>query len=427
MDTPPENLPQKTAALKIFGIGNAGIAVLEQLLGADIPSDCFAVVDTDPQALQASLVSTKMQISPEIGRKVAALGSTEACRELPPDQATALKSACEGKNLIFIVAGLGGGVGNVLTPVLAQLAKEAGALVLAFVILPFDCEGSLRRQAAEQGLDAIKQTIDGVICLPNQRLLSLMDETTSLVQAFRLGSTLMADCVRGLWRLCVHKGLIPIHFSEVCEFIRGHHAESAFAVAEAVGATRSREVLDKLLNHPLLDGGRALEECDGALVSLMGGPDLTMTEVNRIMEQLNAKCSRAQVIMGAAIDETFRERLAVTLITVRKVLQPLDADPVPRVSTEELGAQLLNRQSEPRPGSRFVPPAPILPPEQVQRMLAQQGGSRARAGKGLPRLRQTQLPLEILSKGRFDKSEPTIHKGEDLDVPTYIRRGVVLN
>ncbi|HTL54825.1 MAG TPA: hypothetical protein VL361_04065 [Candidatus Limnocylindrales bacterium] len=427
MDTPSEKIPPKTAAVKIFGVGHAGIAVLEQLAGGEIPPDYFAIIDNDPQTLEACLVGTKVTINSESVRKVAAGTTSGLVPELSPEVVASLKSACEDKNLIFIVAGLGGDVGNVLTPMVGRLAKESGALVLAFVILPFECEGSRRRQIAEQGLEAIKQATDGVICLPNQRILGLMDETTSVAQALRLGNGLMADCVRGLWRLCLHKGLIPLHFSEVCEFVRGHQAESAFAVAEAAGATRSREVLDKLVNHPLLDGGRALEECDGALVSLMGGPDLTMTEVNRIMEQINAKCGRAQVIMGAAIDETFRERLAVTLITVRKILQPLDADPSPRICTEELGAQLLNRQSEPRPGSRFVPPAPVLPPEQVQRMLAQQGGSRARGGKGLPRLRQTQLPLEILSKGRFDKSEPTIHKGEDLDVPTYIRRGVVLN
>src|SRR5262249_11119062 len=161
MDTPPESIPSKTAAFKIFGVGNAGIAVVEQLLGGEIPPDGFAVVDTDPQALAASLVSNKVQISPESAGTIAALGG-EAGGELSPEQAAALKSACEGKNLIFIVAGLGGGVGNVVTPILGRLAKESGALVLAFVILPFECEGSRRRLTAEQGMETIKQAADGV-------------------------------------------------------------------------------------------------------------------------------------------------------------------------------------------------------------------------------------------------------------------------
>jgi len=163
------------------------------------------------------------------------------------------------------------------------------------------------------------------------------------------------------------------------------------------------------------------------LVSLMSGPDLTMVEVNRVMEEINRRCEHAQVVMGAALDENFRERLAVTLIAARK-----DPDRAQRLSRErqadeELETQLLSRAPAPRPGSRFVPPPPALPPEKMEQLLNRQnGGSRPRRGGG-SKLKQTQLPLEIVSKGRFDKSEPTIHKGEDLDVPTYIRRGVALN
>jgi len=209
--------------------------------------------------------------------------------------------------------------------------------------------------------------------------------------------------------------------------VRGRHAESLFAAAESAGPTRSREVVDKLLSHPMLDGGKMLAESETVLVSLMSGPDLTMVEVNRVMEEINRRCEHAQVVMGAALDENFRERLAVTLIAARK-----DPDRAQRLSRErqadeELETQLLSRAPAPRPGSRFVPPPPALPPEKMEQLLNRQnGGSRPRRGGG-SKLKQTQLPLEIVSKGRFDKSEPTIHKGEDLDVPTYIRRGVALN
>jgi cell division protein FtsZ len=134
------------------------------------------------------------------------------------------------------------------------------------------------------------------------------------------------------------------------------------------------------------------------------------------------------VIMGAAIDEAFNERLAVTLIAARKSPEHEAAhEDRTTGSGEELAAQLLPRSTTTRPGSRFVPPAPTLPPDQLQQLLAKQGRGGSRQRKSSPKLRQTQLPLEIVSKGRFDKSEPTIHKGEDLDVPTYIRRGVALN
>jgi cell division protein FtsZ len=186
--------------------------------------------------------------------------------------------------------------------------------------------------------------------------------------------------------------------------------------------------MDKLLAHPMLDGGQMLGESEAVLVSLIGGADLTMAEVNRVMEQLNRQCEHAQVIMGAAIDGSFNERLAVTLIAARKGAEPDAADETGTTGrSEDLAAQLLPRSAPARPGSRFVPPAPTLPQDQVQQLSASHGRGGSRARKGSPKLRQGQLPLEIVSKGRFDKSEPTIHKGEDLDVPTYIRRGVALN
>jgi cell division protein FtsZ len=185
--------------------------------------------------------------------------------------------------------------------------------------------------------------------------------------------------------------------------------------------------MDKLLAHPMLDGGHVLGESEAVLLSLIGGPDLTMAEVNRVMEQVNRQCEHAQVIMGAAIDEAFSERLAVTLIAARKNPEPPSEEPASGAGTEELAQQLLPCSTTARPGSRFVPPAPPLASDQVQQLLARQSRGGARQRKSQARSRQTQLPLEIVSKGRFDKSEPTIHKGEDLDVPTYIRRGVALN
>jgi cell division protein FtsZ len=194
-----------------------------------------------------------------------------------------------------------------------------------------------------------------------------------------------------------------------------------------MGPTRSREVMDKLLAHPMLDGGQMLGESEAVLVSLIGGPDLTMAEVNRVMEQVNRQCEHAQVIMGAAIDAAFTERLAVALIAARSTPEHEAEGSAAATSGEELDQQLLPCSTAMRPGSRFVPPAPALGSDQVQHLLARQGRGGSRQRKIPSKLRQTQLPLEIVSKGRFDKSEPTIHKGEDLDVPTYIRRGVALN
>ncbi len=199
-----------------------------------------------------------------------------------------------------------------------------------------------------------------------------------------------------------------------------------------MGPARSRDLMDKLFAHPMLDGGKMLDGSDAVLVSLTGGPDLTMSEVNRVMDQVNRKCERAQVMMGAAIDENFRERLAITLVATRRgeslpVKAGLNETAHAEAAAENIGAHSLSRDTTPRPQSRIVPPAPSLPPEKLEEMAGRPTASPSRPRKNAAKMRQAQLPLEIVSKGRFDKSEPTIHKGEDLDVPTYIRRGVSLN
>jgi cell division protein FtsZ len=181
-----------------------------------------------------------------------------------------------------------------------------------------------------------------------------------------------------------------------------------------------------LLAHPMLDGGQLLAESDAVLVSLIGGPDLTMVEVNRVMGEIQGRCDGAHVMMGAAIDEKFCERLAITVIVARKGEAPHENARV-RMKPEELETQLLSQTATTKPKSRLVPPAPELSPDKVEQLLTRQRAGGTRGRKASAKMRQGQLPLEIISKGRFDKSEPTIHMGEDLDVPTYIRRGISLN
>jgi cell division protein FtsZ len=311
-----------------------------------------------------------------------------------------------------------------LSPLLARAAKQAGALTLCFVTTPFDFEGTRKKQAAREGMDELLAAADGVIGLPNQKLSKLIDGNTSFTEAFKLSNELLADAIRGIWRLRTHQGPVELHFDQLCELLRDQHTQSAFAVAEAQGPARSAEVLEKLMAHPMLEGGQILAEAESVLISLLGGPDLTLADVNRVMDELSNKCDGAQVSMGAAIDDSFRNRLAVTLIARRRPADAAETAVRQRGSAEPLNRQLLG-ESEPKPESRFVPPPPALPPERMAQMFNRQPGLRGR--RNAPKLRQTQLPLEIISKGRFDKSEPTIHRGEDLDVPTYIRRGVSLN
>ena len=425
--------------IKVFGVGGAGVNLVEHMLAGGLEAVRFAVLNADARSLAASSAPEQVNLESRLLRGLGTGGDPDLGRAAAEEHTAALKHLCAGVDVAFIVTGLGGGTGTGASQVLARLAREAGALVLAFVTLPFDCEGSKRRRQAREGLEQIKAAADGVICLPNQKVCKLIDANTSLIETFKITNELLTDGVRGVWRLLTRTGLIDIHFADLCAVVRGRHAESCFATAEAMGPNRVREAVEKLLAHPMLDDGHTLSDAGAVLVSLVGGPDLTMAEVNRVMEQINQQCEHAEVMLGAAIDDAFKDRLAVTLIaTNRHEMEAAEnrlaeSDHEGANDTDDAAAApglqtpFLDATRGKRPPSRLVAPPPSATPEAVDQLLAGKSRITERQRRKAAKLRQAQLPLDIVSKGRFDKSEPTIHNGEDLDIPTYIRRGMALN
>jgi len=394
----PENSGQPS--VRIIAVGNAGDALLGALGTPEFAGAEFAAINTDAAALAASSAKVKIHLENKLFRGLGSGGDPERGKALAEEQFSMLKSACEGASVIFILAGLGGGAGSGISPVLAKAAHEAGALVLAFVTLPFECEGNRRDAQAQTALEQLKSAADGVICLPSQKIFKLIDENSTLVETFRVTGGFLIEGVRGVWSLLTRPGLIQVHFSDLCALIRDRHAENAFAFVEASGPGRAREVVEKILNHPLLDEGRALAESDAVLVSLTAGKDLTMSEINRVMEQVKRQCVHAQIVMGAAADAGLQDKLCVTIIAARQNAAVTSV--TPRAESHSVTTTTTHHHRE-----------PALPRQRKR-------GAVAKAVQG-------QLPLTIVSKGRFDKSEPTLHRGEDLDIPTFIRRGVAMN
>jgi cell division protein FtsZ len=392
--------PAAPPVVRIFGVGNAGIALLGALDPAEFAAAQFAAVNTDPGAFAASSAPVKIHLENKLLRGLGSGGDPDRGRALAEEQFSTLKSACEGANVVFILAGLGGGAGSGISPVLAKAAREAGALVLAFITLPFECEGNRREAQAQHSLEQLKSAADGVICLPSQKVFKLIDENSTLLETFRVTGGFLIEGVRGVWHLLTRPGLIQVHFADLCALLRDRHAENAFAFVEATGAGRAREVVENILAHPLLEEGHVLAESDAVLVSLTAGKDLSMSEINRVIDQVKRQCAHAQIIMGAAIDEAMKDKLCVTVIAAKQNVAALTGAAV-HAETRTTGTA---------PGAREV----------VVARLPQKR-------KGPAKPVQTQLPLAIVSRGRFDKSEPTKHNGEDLDVPTFLRRGVPLN
>lgn len=402
--------------IKIIGVGGAGVSLLDKLNGDEFAGANFIAVNTDGQSLAASLATVKIHLETKLLRGLGTGGDAERGQTIAEEQFSTLKTTCAGADVILIIAGLGGGAGSGISPVLALAAKETGALVLAFVTLPFPCEGNRRQQQAQQSLEQLKAVADGVICLPNQKAFKLIDENTSVLDTFRITGGLLVEGLRGVWQLLTRPGLIQIHFDDLCALVRNRHSESSFAFVEAAGAGRSREIVEKLFAHPLLDEGRALSDSDAVLVSLMGGKDLTMAEVNRVMEQIGRHCENAQIIMGAAVDMRMKDRLSVTVIAAkRNAVAPSSGE-----SVESAGSPAATVRSEVRCSSA----SQALNLNQREQLITKHS---IRPPKRPRKQVQEQLPLAIVSKGRFDKSEPTVHKGEDLDIPTFVRRGVALN
>lgn len=425
---------QRAARLKVFGVGKAGITILNRLMQTGMPDTTFVAVATDAATLASSTADQKLLLESKRLRGLGTGGDPARGGRAAEENLAELKSLCQQAEIIFVVAGLGGGTGTGVGPVVARVARQAGALVTGFAVLPFACEGEARALNATRGLEGLKTAADGVICLPNNKVLSLIDEGASVTAAFDKAGDLMAEGLRAIWRLIKLEGPIELNFEDLCTVLKDRHSESLFAVVEGGGADRVTEVLERLHAHPLLEAGKDLERAEAVLVSVVSGSGLSMTETNRLMVDINNCCRRARVSMGVALSDEFAGRLVVTVIVScraggRKagLGEANSKDPAGGVADEE-SDELFPRMLPPEEGTRsanprFVPPPPDLAPDRMQEVASR--GTVAR--KPLSRPRQEQLPLEVVSKGRFEKGEPTVLHGEDLDVPTYVRRGVALN
>src|SRR5258706_8919779 len=405
MDAP---VAQKPVGLTVLGIGGAGSNALAHLSRHGFDGVRFVALNTDAAALRQSPVESKLVLGSKSRRGLGAGSDPELGRAAAVEDAEKIRAFCEGAGVVFIVAGLGGGTGTGAAPVVARIAREAGALVMAIVVLPFECEGARRRRQAQAGLQELKRAADAVICLPNQKVFKLIDENTSLLDAFELTNDFVADAIRAIYRLLIRPGLIQVDFADLCAVAQGKCSETSFATAYARGEGRAREVVEKLLEHPLLENSHALAEASAVLVSIAGGPGLTMAEVNRIMEPINRHCEQAHIILGAAIDEELIDGISVTLIASSPASPESLAAPVAeatQAADEQAIADAISTPPGERPG--MIPAAPReLSPEAAR----EKSPGTARQKKTSIRMRQAQLPLDMVTKGRFEKSEPTIYQ-----------------
>jgi cell division protein FtsZ len=418
--------------LKILGVGGAGSHTVSQIAASRsqgnhlIEGVDLVAINTDKQALEEINTAEKLQIGAAVTHGLGAGGEPEIGARAAQNDAEKIAALCQNADVVFITAGLGGGTGTGASPVVARIAKEQGALVLAFVALPFTFEGDRRRQQALAGLEQLKAQSDAVICIPNDKIFKIVGNDASVVDAFKRADENIVLGVQAIWQLLSRKGLINLDFADLRATLGSKHCDGLFSHGMAEGANKAREAVKALLENPLLDGGDVLSKAEGVLVSILGGPDLTLADVQRAVEPITRHANRAHVIMGAAIDETYRGKLAVTVIAAANILprrvvpQPVATRPT---TFARPGEAVVYRN--PRPAMTPAVTQVASPPKPVvETVTTNEAAAVTPKTRGKPK--QETLPLEGVSRGRFDKSEPTLYNGEDLDVPTFIRRGVSL-
>ena len=381
MNTLPTN---SRLTVKMIGVGGAGGNVIQQLQTTDLGAIPALVAHTNARVLADWTHPAKLLLGEGRTRGQGAGGDVDLGRQVAEEAHQAITEFCKDADLVFVITGLGGGTGGGAAPVIARIARESGCLVLGLATMPFDFEGVRRREQAKISMRQLRAAADAVITLPNQRMTSIFDQNTPMREAFKLTNNLLAQGIRGIWQMLARPGLVNVDFAYLYSIVRGKNAESAFASAEASGDMRARDVVEKLVGSPLLDEGAVLAQSTDILVSIVGGADMTIADVNKIMEQLQRRAETANLVMGAAIDDEYEGRICLTVVATRNAHEPVcekptlgpprprGTKPAPEKSEaketkppekSEFDTNFLTAGSTPRGSSRFAAPPPPSTPE----------------------------------------------------------------
>jgi cell division protein FtsZ len=301
------------AIMKVVGVGGAGGNAIDRMISANLAGVEFVASNTDAQALERSLAQQKVQIGSSITQGLGAGANPEIGRRAIEEDRELMVTALTGADMVFITAGMGGGTGTGAAPVIAEIAKEQGALTVAVVTKPFEFEGRKRMNQADDGLRALKERVDTLIVIPNQRLLDIVEKDTPLLDAFRMADEVLLHATRGISDLVIIPGLINLDFADV-KTIMSEMGDALMGTGAATGEARAREAAQTAISSPLLEE-ISITGAQGLLVNITGGKDLSLYEVNEAVSVIyEAAGQDANVIFGAVIDERSDGEIRVTVI-----------------------------------------------------------------------------------------------------------------
>ncbi|MBP9802281.1 cell division protein FtsZ [Patescibacteria group bacterium] len=300
------------ANIKVVGVGGSGGSAVNRMVGSKIKGVEFIAVNTDAQALHHSIAPHKIHIGRNTTRGLGAGMDPDLGSKSAEESETDISSILEGADMVFITCGLGGGTGTGAAPIIADIAREAGALTVAVVTKPFTFEGLQRKDIAERGLDRLIDKVDTIITIPNDRLLQIIDKKTSLLDAFAIVDEVLKQGVQGISELITVPGLVNVDFADV-KAIMKQAGSALMGIGKASGENRAQEAARAAIDSPLLE--LSINGATGVLFTISGSSDLSMFEVNEAAEVITSACDpEAKVIFGAVIDEALGDEVKVTVI-----------------------------------------------------------------------------------------------------------------
>lgn len=306
----------QAARIKVVGVGGGGGNALTSMINeGGISGVDFVVVNTDAQALLNNKASIKIQIGENLTKGLGSGGDPDIGRQAAEESRERLKEELSGADMIFITCGEGGGTGTGAAPVVAEIAKETGALAIAVVTKPFDFEGTKRKLTADEGVANLKDKVDTLIIVPNQRILTIIDKKTSILDAFKKIDSVLHQGVKGIAELITTPGLINVDFADV-KSIMLNAGTALMGMGVGSGDKRAMQAIKQAISSPLLDV--SIEGAKGVLFNVVGGPDLTMAEIDEAASIIAKSADPdADIIFGAVIDDKMMDSIKVTLIATK--------------------------------------------------------------------------------------------------------------
>lgn len=300
------------AGIKVVGVGGGGNNAVNRMITAGLKGVDFVSVNTDAQALNLSRAGQKVQIGLKLTKGLGAGANPEVGAKAAEESREELLETLKGVDMVFVTAGMGGGTGTGAAPIVAEVAKELGALTVGVVTRPFTFEGRKRAMQAEKGIAELKSKVDTLITIPNDRLLQVVDKNTTIHEAFRIADDVLRQGVQGISDLIAVPGLINLDFADVKTIMR-NTGSALMGIGQASGENRATDAARKAISSPLLE--TSIEGAKGVLLNITGGTNLTLFEVNEASEIIaEAADPEANIIFGAVIDESLKEEVRVTVI-----------------------------------------------------------------------------------------------------------------